>query len=1623
MDPWVILPMERERHSQQFLSCGPTDGFITGTQAKGFFMQAGLPPMVLAQIWGLADMNGDGKMDINEFSIACKLINLKLKGMELPKSLPPQMLGQAPPTNLPGVMPMGNMGMGMPGMGGPMGMPGQMGQMGQMGMMPGQMGMMGGQMPGQMGMMGGMGMPGQMGMMPGQMGGMQGMPGQMGMGMGGMGGMGGMQQPGMMGGMMPGQGMGVMGGMSQPQQVQAPPASVAVAGVQPSVVPPAQEKVDIMDIPWAIPLKSRAGYMAQFQANDKAKTGQLAAVQAKNLLLGTGLAQQTLAGVWNLADIDKDGKLNTEEFCVAMHLCEQFQKGEPLPPQLPVSLIPPQMRRAAKDAGLIGTPGSGMNSGLGSPASFEDKRKANWEKGQEELSKRRASLLEQQQQEKAERERKEKEAAEAREKQKREAEAKRAAEVEARRARERELQRAQEEQKRRAEEQKEAARKEMEATRLREWEKSRQAELEAHRQRETEKVIALRAKKETLSSDVEAIKTKVEDLTKGIADTRSGVTDVKSFIDGMRSARDQKMADLNALKSQLKEQNQRLLQVTQEKARLEAKNKINQMKEEDGVVVELTDFDLKKQEKLKQVEAIREELATLKVEENEKKERVEENKKVLMEHREKLQAIIATCKALHEGFDEKRREVRAEKQKKIRELTCPDHAWGASPEKSPSPDPFDSPSFDKPVEEQQAAFDRQDTFGGQDAFAQQDSFGGQDAFAKQDSFAGQDAFAKQESFAKQDSFGQEDAFAKQDSFTKQDTLTKEDSFSRQDSVSSTTAGEAREAVAASSDLTGYVQYRALYDYEARNPDELAFKVNDIIMVHPSQDHEPGWLGGELAGKVGWFPEAFAERVLEGGDQTLQPIAEVPENGSDSSSFHDASAAPAADGNGFQANFSETPAPASSTGEQLNEACVSIYPYASDEPGDLTFEAGEYITVTAKAGDWWTGTLNGRTGVFPFNYVEAAPAQGSDSAQPAAPTGENGAEAKDGKKLELAQVIAPYEATSKEQLSLVQGTMIVIKKKTETGWWQGEQGKGKKRSVGWFPASYVKLLESRKEEDSAAGPAQAVASGGERYVAMFPYTGQYEDELSFEEGATILVTGKDEEAWWKGECNGKTGVFPSNYVEPAKLDVPEEEKKREKLIGELFQTEETYLDNLKLVYEVFIRPIRAANVLSKQELSILFINWKDLIITNTKLMKSMRIRRGTVQSQSMIGDILCENFPAMTAYIRFCSSQLSAAALLQKLVETRHEFDLLLRQCQAHQRVQGMPLSFYLLKPVKRVTEYPLLVEKLAKSTPPEHPDYTCLMEALQRARTLCEQVNEGMRMKENSERLEWLQIHVDLQTEEKALQEKITFNSLTNSVGPRRFLHCGVLKKTKSEKELVGFLFNDFLLLTTASKSFDGSQFSFDKHHSSNLKLYRQPIFLNTMTVGSSLRSEDDEVGFSLRLGPESVLGLDALSVNDRTLWTSKINEACSNFEETEKKFLTRQKSVEETETKESKGRLLLIVVKGEHIKEDGGTVHAYCEASIGSQEQKTAVVTGCNPHWNASMQFLVKDLQQDILCLTVFDRDFFSPNEFLGRSELRVADIVAGCEERRGPVTKTLKLLEAESGVLSVKVDIQLFQ
>jgi len=50
-----------------------------------------------------------------------------------------------------------------------------------------------------------------------------------------------------------------------------------------------------------------------------------------------------------------------------------------------------------------------------------------------------------------------------------------------------------------------------------------------------------------------------------------------------------------------------------------------------------------------------------------------------------------------------------------------------------------------------------------------------------------------------------------------------------------------------------------------------------------------------------------------------------------------------------------------------------------------------------------------------------------------------------------------------------------------------------------------------------------------------------------------------------------------------------------------------------------------------------------------------------------------------------------------------------------------------------------------ESTPEDHPDHGNLTSALEKAEEICMQVNEGVREKENSDRLEWLQTRVQLE--------------------------------------------------------------------------------------------------------------------------------------------------------------------------------------------------------------------------------------------------------------------------------------
>ena len=47
---------------------------------------------------------------------------------------------------------------------------------------------------------------------------------------------------------------------------------------------------------------------------------------------------------------------------------------------------------------------------------------------------------------------------------------------------------------------------------------------------------------------------------------------------------------------------------------------------------------------------------------------------------------------------------------------------------------------------------------------------------------------------------------------------------------------------------------------------------------------------------------------------------------------------------------------------------------------------------------------------------------------------------------------------------------------------------------------------------------------DQVVALFPYTAQNEDELSFLQGDVLVVVDRDDPAWWRGQLKGQVNNF-------------------------------------------------------------------------------------------------------------------------------------------------------------------------------------------------------------------------------------------------------------------------------------------------------------------------------------------------------------------------------------------------------------------------------------------------------------------------------------------------------------------
>ncbi|XP_023022284.1 CIN85 and CD2AP related [Leptinotarsa decemlineata] len=216
-----------------------------------------------------------------------------------------------------------------------------------------------------------------------------------------------------------------------------------------------------------------------------------------------------------------------------------------------------------------------------------------------------------------------------------------------------------------------------------------------------------------------------------------------------------------------------------------------------------------------------------------------------------------------------------------------------------------------------------------------------------------------------------------------------------------------------------------FDYIANEPDELTIKKGDIIKDVVKK--KGGWWEGVLNQKKGMFPDNFVRPLEKDSSVSLRNKKDV----------------------------------------LRIRQCRVVFSYNQDHEDELNLKVGDIIDIIGEEEEgWWKGSLNGKQGVFPSNFVEEIPWQPHASSREVslateldlkAPT----LPAKPVKQ--LCEAKFPYKAQNEDELSFKEGDIIVLinKDSQDPGWWQGELN-GK---IGVFPDNFVIPISSAEDRSN------------------------------------------------------------------------------------------------------------------------------------------------------------------------------------------------------------------------------------------------------------------------------------------------------------------------------------------------------------------------------------------------------------------------------------------------------------------------------------------------------------------------------------------------------------------------------
>lgn len=255
-----------------------------------------------------------------------------------------------------------------------------------------------------------------------------------------------------------------------------------------------------------------------------------------------------------------------------------------------------------------------------------------------------------------------------------------------------------------------------------------------------------------------------------------------------------------------------------------------------------------------------------------------------------------------------------------------------------------------------------------------------------------------------------------------------------------------------------------------------------------------------------------------------------------------------------------------------------------------------------------------------------------------------------------------------------------------------------------------------------------------------------------------------------------------------------ERQRQEVLFELVTTEAGYVADLNTIVQVFLEPLRARQLLTKEEIGKVFSNIEAIVPNNTNFLKELQRRHESLVIKE-VGDLLLETADLLKLYAIYCSNQPIVPGLVEEY-KKREEFSNFLNETPVLAALRGLTFESFLIKPLQRVCKYPLLLKELLRYTPENHPDFPALNEAILKIKGIVDQINERTRQVESVLKLKAIAKNLVFGKDEKWKDfNLVQMNRVLVREGKAR-----VSSPNKAKYDAVLFLFSDIILITAPTK-------------------------------------------------------------------------------------------------------------------------------------------------------------------------------------------------------------------------------